>query len=330
MRIAVQDLTKKFGDFAALTSVSFDVEEGETLALLGPNGSGKTTSLKCMVGLTVPTSGSISIGDYDLRKQGSQARQLISYLPQRVAFHETLTAREVLRFYCRLRRLPDRRIEETLNTPHFHFNGFSNKAVSQFSGGMLQRLGLAVACLPNSPVLVLDEPTSSLDLEGAIQFREFLASLKRQGKTIVFSSHMIADVEQLADRVAILVGGRLIALQSVAALRGELTRASEMRVTINGCNQRLFEAARAAGAIDVRNDTDCLIIKCAPEDRFEILRALSAAGGKVLQFATKELSIEDIYMQYVKKVNAVGQAQVGKGGLPPLQEKAECRNDINH
>jgi ABC-type multidrug transport system ATPase subunit len=229
-----------------------------------------------------------------------------------------------------LRRLPDRRIEETLNTPHFHFNGFSNKAVSQFSGGMLQRLGLAVACLPNSPVLVLDEPTSSLDLEGAIQFREFLASLKRQGKTIVFSSHMIADVEQLADRVAILVGGRLIALQSVAALRGELTRASEMRVTINGCNQRLFEAARAAGAIDVRNDTDCLIIKCAPEDRFEILRALSAAGGKVLQFATKELSIEDIYMQYVKKVNAVGQAQVGKGGLPPLQEKAECRNDINH
>jgi transcriptional/translational regulatory protein YebC/TACO1 len=103
-----------------------------------------------------------------------------------------------------------------------------------------------------------------------------------------------------------------------------------MRVTINGCNQRLFEAARAAGAIDVRNDTDCLIIKCAPEDRFEILRALSAAGGKVLQFATKELSIEDIYMQYVKKVNAVGQAQVGKGGLPPLQEKAECRNDINH
>jgi ABC-type multidrug transport system ATPase subunit len=83
-----------------------------------------------------------------------------------------------------------------------------------------------VACLPNSPVLVLDEPTSSLDPEGAIQFREFLASLKRQGKTIVFSSHVIADVEQLADRVAIMVGGRLIALQSVAALREELTRTS--------------------------------------------------------------------------------------------------------
>jgi ABC-type multidrug transport system ATPase subunit len=226
MRIEVQHLTKKFGDFAALADVSFNVEQGETLALLGPNGSGKTTSLKCMVGLTIPTSGNIKIGDYDLRKQSRQAKQLISYLPQRVAFHESLTAREVLRFYCRLRRLPDQRIEETLNTPTFHFNGSSDKAVSHFSGGMVQRLGLAVACLPNSPVLVLDEPTSSLDLEGAIQFREFLASLKRQGKTIVFSSHVIADVEQLADRVAIMVGGKLIALETVTALRQEFTLTS--------------------------------------------------------------------------------------------------------
>ena len=230
MRIAIQHLTKNFGDFAALTDVSFNVEEGETVALLGPNGSGKSTSLKCMVGLTIPTSGNISIGDYDLRREGRQAKRLISYLPQQVAFNETLTAREVLRFYCRLRRLPDQRIEETLNTPTFHFNGSSDKAVGKFSGGMVQRLGLAVACLPNSPVLVLDEPTSSLDPEGAIQFREFLASLKRQGKTIVFSSHVIADVEQLADRVAIMVGGRLIAFQPVAALREELTRYSEMRV----------------------------------------------------------------------------------------------------
>lgn len=230
MRIAIQHLTKNFGDFAALTDVSFNVEEGETVALLGPNGSGKSTSLKCMVGLTIPTSGNISIGDYDLRKEARQAKRLISYLPQQVAFNETLTAREVLRFYCRLRRLPDQRIEETLNTPTFHFNGSSDKAVGKFSGGMVQRLGLAVACLPNSPVLVLDEPTSSLDPEGAIQFRQFLASLKRQGKTIVFSSHVIADVEQLADRVAIMVGGRLIAFQPVAALREELTRYSEMRV----------------------------------------------------------------------------------------------------
>ena len=221
MRIEVKNLTKRFGDFTALNDVSFAVEQGETVALLGPNGSGKTTVLKCLVGLTIPTSGKISIGNHDLRSEPQQARQLMSYLPQRVAFHDQLTAREVLQFYCQLRRLPDRRIDETLATPNFHFNGFSDKAVSQFSGGMLQRLGLAVACLPNAPILLLDEPTNSLDPRGAIQFREFLASLKRAGKTIVFSSHLLNEVVQLADRVAIMVEGRLVAVKPVVELHDE-------------------------------------------------------------------------------------------------------------
>jgi Cu-processing system ATP-binding protein len=233
MRIKVQNLTKRFGDFTALNDVSFTLEQGQTIALLGPNGSGKTTALKCLVGLTIPSSGKISIGDHDLRTQPRQAKQLMSYLPQRVAFPDQLTAREVLQFYCRLRRLPPHRIQETLATPNFHFNGFSDKAVSQFSGGMLQRLGLAIACLPNAPVLVLDEPTSSLDPQGAIQFREFLADMKRQGKTIVFSSHVLNDVMQLADWVAILVGGRLVALRPVSALREELMRTARMSIEKN-------------------------------------------------------------------------------------------------
>jgi len=276
-------------------------DPGETFALLGPNGSGKTTSLKCMVGLTIPTSGTIAIGNCDLRQQARQARRFVSYLPQRVAFHEQLTAREVLGFYCRLRRLPDNRIEETLNTPNFHFNGFSDKAVGQFSGGMIQRLGLAVACLPNAPVLVLDEPTSSLDPEGAIQFREFLASLKRAGKTIIFSSHALADVEQLADRVAILVGGRLVALDSVATLREELMRTSQMRVVLNKSDEWVIQTARTAGAANVYADGNALVVRCQPQERFEILRAINEAGGCVAHFATEGLSIEHIYMRYVNQ-----------------------------
>ena len=221
MRIEVQNLMKRFGDFTALNDISFAIEQGETVALLGPNGSGKTTVLKCMVGLTIPTSGKISVGNHDLRSEPHQAKQLMSYLPQRVAFHDQLTAREVLQFYCHLRRLPRHRIDETLATPNFHFNGFSDKPVSQFSGGMLQRLGLAVACLPNAPILLLDEPTNSLDPRGAVQFRQFLASLKRAGKTIVFSSHILNDVVQLADRVAILVEGRLVAVKPVTELHDE-------------------------------------------------------------------------------------------------------------
>lgn len=221
MDIKVQNLTKEFGAFRALDDVSFTVASGETVALLGPNGSGKTTTLKCLVGLTIPTLGRICIGNHNLATQAREAKLLMSYLPQRVAFHDQLTAREVLQFYCRLRRVPEQRIDETFATPSFHFNGFSDKPVSQFSGGMLQRLGLAVACLPHAPIMVLDEPTSSLDPKGAIQFRQFLAGLKREGKTIVFSSHTLDEVVQLADRVAIMVEGRLVALQPVSALRQE-------------------------------------------------------------------------------------------------------------
>src|SRR5262245_13136437 len=212
--IEVRNLTKQYGDHVAVNDVSFTMNAGETFALLGPNGSGKTTLLKCLVGLVAPTRGEIRVNQFDVWESGPQARQLLSYLPQRVALPESLTAREVLSFYAQLRRMPFSRVEELLARPQFHFNGFSNKPVSQYSGGMVQRLGLAVACLPDAPILLLDEPTVSLDPEGAIRFREFLLSLKREGKTIVFTSHALADVEQLAGRVELLVGGRLAAVGS--------------------------------------------------------------------------------------------------------------------
>jgi ABC-type multidrug transport system ATPase subunit len=299
MTINVRNLTKKYRTCVAVNDVSFDIETGETFALLGPNGSGKTTTLKCMVGLTLPTSGNIAVEGFDVLRNGREAKRLMSFLPQRVSFSDQLTGREVLEFYCRLRRIPSHRIDETLNTSNFHFNGFFEKSVSQFSGGMIQRLGLAVACLPDAPVLVLDEPTVSLDPNGAIHFREFLAALKRKGKTIVFSSHMLADVEQLADRVAILVGGKLVALQSVAALRDELMRSSRMRVVLANPDERLLGVVLACGVDDAALEEDSLVITSRGEDRLKILRAIETAGGRITSFATEELSLEDMYMRYV-------------------------------
>lgn len=301
MIIQVKNLSKKFNGFVAVDDVSFNVERGETFALLGPNGSGKTTTLKCMVGLTLPTAGTITVEGFDVLRNGREAKRLMSFLPQRLSFSDQLTGREVLEFYCRLRRIPSQRIDETLNSPNFHFNGFFDRSVSQFSGGMMQRLGLAVACLPDAPVLVLDEPTVSLDPNGAIQFREFLASLKRKGKTIVFSSHMLADVEQLADRVAIMVGGRLVALQSVAALRDDLLLSARMRITLAKFDSQLLEAAERAGAIDVELEGNRLVLKSHAADRLQILRAIEAGGGQIVTFATEDVSLEDMYLRYVKE-----------------------------
>lgn len=215
--LEVKNLRKQFGKVVAVDNVSFTLEEGETLALLGPNGSGKSTILRCIAGLMHPTSGAISIAGRDPRVPA--ARELFSYLPQRVAFPENLTAGEVLEFYCRLRKLPINRAVRQLEEA-----GIPDRAVREFSGGMVQRLGIAVALLPGAPLLILDEPTASLDPEGAIEFRRFLSCLKERGKTMIFTSHMLSDVDALADRVAILVGGRLVAIEDVDALHRKLAR----------------------------------------------------------------------------------------------------------
>jgi ABC-type multidrug transport system ATPase subunit len=303
--IEIRHLTKKFGEFTAVSDVSFEIREGETFALLGPNGSGKTTTLKCLVGLTVPTTGEIIVNGLDALKQARAARNAMSYLPQHVSFHDNLTAREVMQFYCRLRKLPATRIEQALGNPQFSFNGFTDKPVGEFSGGMTQRLGIAVACLPDAPILLLDEPTASLDPARAIEFRAYLQSLRQAGKTIIFTSHVLADVEQLADRVAILVGGKLVAIESVTALREALMRSCRMRVILSNPDQKLTEAARQAGATETLIEGDSLLLTSRAEDRFEILRAIESAGGRVLSFATEELSLENIYLRYINEKASV-------------------------
>lgn len=217
--IKVRGLTKKFGSFTAVDDVSFHVGRGETFALLGPNGSGKSTILKCIMGLAAPTSGQIVVAGRDAAADPRASRKELSFLPQRVKFHDCFTAYEVLEFYRRLRKLPEGRVEQVLHGSEFDFNGYCEKYVNELSGGMVQKLGLAVACLPDAPVLLLDEPTVSLDPKGVIAFRQFLKNLKSRGKTIIFTSHLLADVEELADRVGIMVDGRLVAVESIDDLR---------------------------------------------------------------------------------------------------------------
>ncbi|MEW5798688.1 MAG: ABC transporter ATP-binding protein [Bacteroidota bacterium] len=215
--ICVEHITKRYGKFTAVNDVSLIVNKGEVFAFLGPNGSGKTTTMKTIVGLNIPTEGRVLINGIDIHKKPKEAKQFISYLPQRVVFSENLTAREVIRFYGSMRKLSKECADKALADAHF--NGFSDKAVSEFSGGMIQRLGLAVVSMPDAPILLLDEPTANLDPHGVKRFREFVLEQKAKGKTIIFSTHLLAEVEQLADRVGIFVSGKLAALESIENLQ---------------------------------------------------------------------------------------------------------------
>jgi ABC-type multidrug transport system ATPase subunit len=214
--ITVDHFTKKYGRFTAAHDISFHVKEGEVFALLGPNGSGKTTTLKAIVGLNIPTSGRILINALDVREYPRETRQFVSYLPQRVVFPDNISAIEVMRFCCQLRKLPKHHADVSLGRSGL--SAFANTPVGEFSGGMVQRLGLAVISLPDAPILLLDEPTANLDPQGVKRFREFVLHQKENGKTIIFSTHLLAEAEQLADRVGIFVGGKLAAQESIQDL----------------------------------------------------------------------------------------------------------------
>lgn len=297
--VEVCNLSKRFGGFLALEEVSFAVEPGEAFALLGPNGSGKTTTLKSIAGLVPPTSGKVLVDGIDAWKCPREAKRRLSYLPQRVAFPENLTAREVLEFYCRLRRVPTSRAAGALERAGLDRVECGTRFVGTFSGGMSQRLGIAVALLADAEILILDEPTASLDPEGAAAFLDTIEQLKHGGTTVLFSSHVLSDVEALADRVALLLDGRLVAIESVEELRRVLRRSAPTRARLRRAGDLAIRAAHRAGATDIRIDGRVLTFASDAEDRISILRSVEDAGCGVESFSTEEGSLQELYLRYI-------------------------------
>ncbi|HYZ87774.1 MAG TPA: ABC transporter ATP-binding protein [Myxococcales bacterium] len=200
---------------AVLDRVSFQVERGEAVALVGPNGSGKTSALRCLLGL-LPFDGRASVGGHDSVREPIAARSLIGYLPQRAAFGDA-TALETLQFVARVRRIPEAAVLAALR--RVGLAKYASVRARTFSGGMQQRLSLAVALLADPPVLLFDEPTASLDRAGQRDFLDLAAELQSEGRTLLLASHRAEEIDRLADRVIELVEGRVVAATRPFALR---------------------------------------------------------------------------------------------------------------
>lgn len=211
-----------------VTDLSFSVKPGEVFGLLGLNGSGKTTTLKLVLGLLFPTSGDVTLFGHPIPSNESQRRT--GYLPEVPYFYRNLTPVEVLRLYGTLSQMKPAeirpRITEVLKLVKMEHA--AQKPMREFSKGMLQRVGLAQALMHDPDFLVLDEPVTGLDPLGIRQSRELVAELNKQGKTILFSSHSISELERLAHRVAILSEGRLVRLIEEADWRGHAGRLEEI------------------------------------------------------------------------------------------------------
>lgn len=292
--IRFDDFGKTYGTHVAVDGVSLAVERGEVVALLGPNGSGKTTCLKAVAGLIHCTSGRVLVEGRPASEPA--ARRALSFLPQKVAFPDALTGREVAEFYRRLRGAAPGRTDEVLRFASL--NGAASRAVSTYSGGMVQRLGLAVAALPEAPVLLLDEPTAALDPEGLDAFYALAESRRREGKTILFTSHHLGDVERLADRFAVLVAGRLVALLSAGELASRLADRGLLRLRLDRPAASLVEPLRDA-CPGVSADGDNLLLPGPASARPSLLAAVGATGAVVLSLTADEGRLDILYSELV-------------------------------
>jgi len=286
--ISVRNLTKNFGRFTAVDDLSFDVVDGEAVALWGPNGAGKTTVIRCMLGL-LRCRGAITVAGQNVRRHGKAARRAIGYVPQEIAFYDEFGAAEMLRFFARLKRTPRRRVDEVLEevglTPH------RRKRVRELSGGMKQRLALASALLADPPLLILDELTSNLDATAQAGFMTLLRNLKRQGKTILFTSHRFDEVEGLADRVLLLDAGRLKEIVPPGHVARTERERCILKVFIENCAIDEALATLARGGFTAQRNGCSVHVAVSPLEKVAPIRTLDEADIRVSNF---ELSNEDV------------------------------------
>lgn len=256
--LSLRGLTKRYGELAAVHDVDLDVGGGEILGLLGPNGCGKSTTLNMVMGFIRPTGGRITISGYDLESDRGEALASVGGLVEGSAFYPYLSGRRNLEMLAELQGLPRERVGEVLDL--VQMGRASTRDFGGYSQGMRQRLGVAAALLHRPRLVVLDEPTSGLDPAGTREMRALLPQLASEGTTVVLASHLLGEVEQVCQRVAIMQSGTIIAHGSVASL---LTREARWRVRVpaTNCEEALHVLCATPGTHRVTCEGDDLMVE---------------------------------------------------------------------
>jgi ABC-2 type transport system ATP-binding protein len=288
--VVTDQLTKRYGRHTAVDAVSLTVRRGEIYGFLGPNGAGKTTTLRMLVGLVRPTSGSARV--LDGRPGEPSVLRRVGALIEGPGFYPYLSGRDNLRVLARYNRRADAEVDRALDQVDLRARG--GDPYKSYSLGMKQRLGVAAALLGDPDLLILDEPTNGLDPIGMADMRELVRRLAAEGRTVLLSSHLLGEVQQVCDRVGVIDRGRLLTESTVAELRG----GSSLFVRAEPVLRAQQVIRSALGAVDVRQAAGGGLQVAAGAGRNpELVRALVAAGVEVHEIRPLERTLEEVFFE---------------------------------
>jgi ABC-2 type transport system ATP-binding protein len=305
--IEAEGLTKRYNGAAAVDHVSFNVSRGEIFGLLGPNGAGKTTTILMLLGLTDLTEGQARVLGHDPEREPLAVKRRVGYLPDSVGFYDHMTAAENLRYTARLMGMREAEREDRMAAAlrRVELTEVADNRVATFSRGMRQRLGLAEILMKEAAVAILDEPTSGLDPQATLELLDMIRALKREGVSVLLSSHLLDRVQSVCDRVALFQAGKIVLIGTVAELGRQVLGggfAVEVEAQGSGLAERLREVPGVT-AVEQRGP-DRVRLLADRDVRPQAAAAVVAAGGQLFRLSVEEPSLEMIYTRYFQEHGA--------------------------
>ncbi|MFB6138114.1 MAG: ATP-binding cassette domain-containing protein [Halobacteriaceae archaeon] len=296
--IDVQGVTKRFGDVTALQGLDLTVQEGEIYGFLGPNGAGKSTTIDILLDFVRASEGTAEVLGLDTREHSQEIRRRIGVLPDAFHVYERLTGRQHVEFAIESKGVQDdpMALLERVGIPEA-----ADRKAGNYSKGMAQRLVLAMTLVGDPDLLILDEPSTGLDPNGAREMREIIRNEHERGATVFFSSHILEQVEAVCDRVGILRAGELVAEDSIEGLRQAAGGGTTLEVRVDEVSDDVLAAVEGLeGVSNVRSEGHMLLMSTEGGSKTSVLDAIETAGAEVQDFSTQESSLEDLFAHYTR------------------------------
>ena len=329
--IKVEHLTKYYGDFLAVSDLSFEIEEGHVYGFLGPNGAGKTTTMNIMTGCLSATSGRVEVGGHDIFEEAGQAKKIIGYLPEQPPLYMNETPAEYLRFVGEAKGLKGEELRTQVEKVirQVRIEAVRDRRISALSKGYKQRVGIAQALLGNPKVIILDEPTVGLDPIQIIEIRDLIRQLGQE-HTVILSSHILSEVQAICEKILIIAHGKLVAFDTPDKLERSLLSANEITFTTDAKSdvvRGLLGKVDHLTDVELEKREDGLLsarLKTDSKDIYAVSRQLFFAFAEedqpLLELNLKKASLEDIFIELTE---SGGEDQNGDG-TPPEESEAEA------